>query len=128
MTLKEAVGVTSCHVDIKTGKELPHDEFYGRVVELLGGAEKVGEYIPVPLDEIREKVEKDRNLNNIPLNVWNGAAGFTREVPLNGPQRGTPVLKPTGYGLWTLLQAHGINTMSPAQGVCILKYAARALV
>lgn len=53
MTLKEAVGVTSCHVDIKTGKELPHDEFYGRVVELLGGAEKVGEYIPVPLDEIR---------------------------------------------------------------------------
>lgn len=123
MNIEEAVGVKN-YTDIKTGEELSFEEFYGRVIDHLGGAEAVKPYLPAPLDEIREKLKRDPHLNNIPLRSWDAAAGFSYETLRNGIR----AYKPTGLGFWGLLRMHGITSMSCAQGVSILKEAAHILL
>lgn len=124
MDIKEAVGVKGCYTDLKTGEELSFEEFYGRVITFLGGAAAVEKYLPTSLENIREKFKEDRNLNNISLWDWDVAAGFSYKPLRNGIR----VYKPTGHGLWGLLRKYGITWMSCAQGVCILKEAARILL
>ena len=63
MTLKEAIGVHRCDIDIKTGERLTHSDIYGRAIDLLGGLDVVAPYIPFPLDDIRKALKTDPHLN-----------------------------------------------------------------
>lgn len=118
MTLKEAIGVHMGNIDVETGKELSHSEVYGRAIELLGGLDEVAKYVPYPVDVIRKKLKKDWYLNNTKITAWNFAAGFMRS-------RGT--CKLVGCGIWELYRKHNITSASCAEGVCLLKEAARRL-
>ena len=76
MTLKEAIGVHQCDIDIKTGMRMTHSDIYGRAIDLLGGLDVVAPYIPFPLDDIRKALKTDPHLNNTPIRQWDLAAGF----------------------------------------------------
>lgn len=117
MTLLEAAGIQG-NIDIETGKKLTHREIYRKCVKILGGVDALAEYLPIPIDAVRKKLETDSNLNNISYRAWCAMAGFTID-------RGD--CKPTGYGLWGLCHKHNIDMMSCSEGVCVLKEAARIL-
>lgn len=117
MTLHEAIGV-KIDIDVKTGRELTHSEIYGRAIEYLGGLEIVAQYVPYPIETIRERLKQDCYLNNTQLSIWDAAAGFR----CDGPR-----CLFIGGGIWTLYSSHGITSASCSDGVCILKEAARRL-
>lgn len=127
MTLREAIGVHRCDIDIKTGEKLEHFEIYGRAIALLGGLDAVAQYIPFPLGVIREALKTDQHLNNTPIRQWDLAAGFQCGV-FGNAHRAQFECRPTGYGLWCLCREHGVKSMSCSEGVCVLKEAARRLV
>ena len=126
MTLREAIGVHRCDIDIKTGEKLEHSEIYGRAIDLLGGLDMVAQYIPFSVETIREALKTDPHLNNTPMRLWDLAAGFQCGVFGNAYRRHYEC-RPTGGGLWYLYRAHGVTGVSCAEGVCILKEAARRL-
>ena len=117
MTLEQACGIVRNTVDEQTGDELSHREIYARYIDYLGGLDKVKQYIPIPLKELRQAYKKDKAFNNTGLGLWQNAAGFTA---------GNPVC----YfgGIWMLYRQYNINMASCAQGVCLLKEAARLLI
>lgn len=119
MTLNEATGIHRCDVDKTTGRELSRRECYTRYIDYLGGMDAVKPYIPFELDYLARKYREDPLLNNTPILIWDNAAGFRcfglDAIPTNG-------------GLWNLYCQHGIDTVSCATGVCILKEAARMLI
>lgn len=119
MTIKEAIGVHKCDIDIKTGEQLTHSEIYSRAIEYLGGLDSVARYVPFSVDVLREKLKEDHNLNNTPLRAWDMAAGFVQDGSKCNPSNG---------GLWHLYHKHGITCASACDGVCILKEAAQRLV
>lgn len=119
MTIKEAIGVHKCNIDVKTGEVLTHSEIYGRAIEYLGGLDEVARFVPFPVEVLRKKLKEDIYINNTPMREWDAAAGFVR----SGPH-----CKPYGGGIWHLYRQHGINCASACDGVCILKEAARRLV
>lgn len=102
MTLKEKIGVKFCNIDVNTGKELSHSEIYGRAIDVIGGLDVVVRDIPFQLDKIKEAIEKDAYLNNLPLWTWDRA----------------------GIGLQFLFKSAGVSP-TPAECVCTLKEAAR---
>lgn len=116
MTLEQACGITCNSIDKQTGMELSHREIYARYIDYLGGLDKVKQYIPIPLKELRQAYKKDELFNNTSLGLWQNAAGFTA---------GNPVC--FFGGIWMLYRQHGINAASCATGVCILKEAAAML-
>lgn len=119
MTLNEATGIHRCDVDKATGREISHREKYTRYIDYLGGLDAVKPYIPFELDYLAPKYREDPLLNNTPMSDWDNAAGF-RCFGLDA--------LPTYGGLWNLYRQHGIDTVSCATGVCILKEAARMLI
>lgn len=118
MNIYSAVNIKQSNIDITTGKKLSHAEVYDRIVDYLGGLSAVAPYIPFEIEKIREALKKDEHLNNLPLRIWDTAAGFRIEGPNATPTFGE---------LWDLYRANGINLACPATGVCILKHAARRI-
>ena len=121
MTLKQAIGVNSYGLDVKTGKELTPSEVYGRAIDLLGGLDEIAKFIPFPLEELQKAYETgDTHFNNIGrLSDWDNAAGFD-------PPDNSEVAPKSG--LLTLFRQYGINEVSVSDGVCVLKEAAKQLV
>lgn len=119
MTINKAIGVKYCDIDIKSGEQLTHSEKTRRIIEFLGGLDEVARYIPFPMEIIRERLKSDQNLNNTSLVSWDAASGFRCNMGY---------YQFIGGGIWELYRKHGINVASCAEGVCILKEAARWLV
>lgn len=122
MTLKEAIGIHMGNIDTKAGKNLAlsHSEiFYVRAIGFLGGLDEVARYVPFPVEVLCEKLKRDPHLNNTEMSRWDAASGF---VCRGGDY------KFVGGGIWNLYRRHGITSASCAEGVCILKEAARRLV
>lgn len=117
MTLEQACGITCNTIDKQTGMELDHREIYARYIAYLGGLDKVKQYIPISLKELRRAYKKDKLFNNTSLGLWQNAAGYTA---------GDPVC--FFGGIWMLYRQNDIDVASCAQGVCILKEAARMLI
>lgn len=118
MNIYSAVNIKQSNIDITTGETLTHEEVYDRIVDYLGGLSAVAPYIPFKIEEIRKALKKDEHLNNLPLRVWDRAAGFYTDGPHATPTFGE---------LWDLYRANDINSACPATGVCILKHAARRI-
>lgn len=119
MSLKEAVGVNNYNIDLKTGEKLTHSEVYDRIIEFLGGLDAIAPYIPFAIEELREKVKEDPNLNNTRLAVWDKVAEHSAKV-LDSLQH--------HKSIWSLYRRYGISFASTADGVSLLKEAARRLV
>lgn len=119
MNIKEAIGV-KVDTDVRTGAKLSHSEIYGRAIEYLGGLNAVAPYVPFPLDVVKKALRRDGNLNNTSRQKWDLASGFRCTLGNCEPL--------PGVGLWRLYAKHGITVASCADGVCILKEAARRLV
>lgn len=119
MTLQDAIGVRMANIDKRTGETLTHSEVYGRAIDYLGGLDEVARFIPFPLEALREKLKGDPHLNNTAMSWWDAASGF---VCRGGD------CKLVGGGIWELYLKHGVTSASNADGVCILKEAARRLV
>lgn len=117
MTLEQACGIVYNTIDKRTGRELDHREIYARYIDYLGGLDKVKQYISIPLKELRQAYKKDKQFNNTGLGLWQNAAGYTA---------GDPIC--FFGGIWTLYRQNDIDVASCAQGVCILKEAARILI
>lgn len=126
MTLNEALGVNDFNIDKKTGEEISLEEYCQRAIDFLGGLDAVGEYVPFPIETIRERVKEDPYLNNLPLRAWDEAAGYVCGA-FGNAWRQEYSCRPSGGGLWKLYAKHGITPVSCADGVCILKEAARLL-
>lgn len=126
MTLYEAVGIDKSGIDVETGKELSHEETYGRMVELVGGVDAVRPYIPFTDEELAKAYASDPSFNTLPIEIWNYAAGFTQHVE-PGTRRQLTTIHP-GCGVLHLTEAHGIDVISLAEAVCLLKQAARMSV
>ncbi len=119
MTLKEFAGVDSYLVDEEAGVMLADEEFYDRCIERLGGLGAVKPFVPFGVEQIREAIQHDKHLNSLPLHEWDRAAGFTCAERGNASK--------TGDGLAALCSKHGVTVLSCAEGVCLLKEAARQL-
>jgi hypothetical protein len=126
MTLNEALGVNDFSIDVKTGGEISLEEYCQRAIDFLGGLDEVGKYIPFPIETIREKLKNDPHLNNLSLSAWDTAAGYVCGT-FGNAWRQEYSCRPTGGGLWRLYVKHGVTSVSCADGVCILKEAARLL-
>ena len=120
MKLSEFMGIKNANTDIETGVRMEHRAIYRRCIERLGGLEAVKPYIPFTIEQIVKAVAKDENLNNLPLDKWDVASGFKWKWTPNGDVGGF-----IGGGIWSLYKKFGIDSASNAQGVCILKEAAR---
>lgn len=115
---KTAIGV-KVDIDIATGRRLSHEEIYGRAIEFLGGMDAVEPFIPYDIETLCKAYDKDRHFNTLRMAAWDMAAGFVSK----GPD-----CKPYNGGLWYLYRVRGITSASCAEGVCVLKEAARRLV
>ena len=120
MTFNELCGMDKRGNDAATGSPVSHKEKYQRAIQALGGLDEVVPYIPFSRKEISEALEKgDEYLNTLPLARWDIASGFrTHNTSVTA----------TGRGLWGLYGQHGVNCVSNAEGVCLLKEAARMWV
>lgn len=58
MTLEQACGIVCNTVDKRTGRELDHREIYARYIDYLGGLDKVKQYIPISLKELRRAYKR----------------------------------------------------------------------
>lgn len=103
MTFSEFAGVKCADIDIETGNRMAHRDIYRRVIQRLGGLEKVKPYIPFSLEQIRKAIPKDEYLNNLPIREWDFHASC----------------------LWGLYRKNDIRSASISQGVCLLKEAAK---
>lgn len=118
MTFNEAIGIHKCNVDTETGATISHREVYDRAIKFLGGLDEVAKYVPFPVEVIRKKLRRDQYLNNTPMGKWDKASGFICK-------EGDCIF--IGGGIWNLYRKHGITSASCAQGVSLLKEAARQL-
>ena len=123
MNLKEFANVDAFYRDIDTGKILSWREYMWRIIEKLG-IEKVKPYIPYGVDHLKEKIKEDINFNNTKLVTWLAAAGFRSEI---NKRTQSETIIPLHCGLSTLFVQNGITCFSPADGVSVLKEAARML-
>lgn len=123
MTLKEFANVNSLYRDLSTKRELEWHEYMRRVIDKLG-IDNIKRYIPYDIEYLMEKIKSDIHLNNTGIERWNVAAGFMSVVDR---KTGSQYYKPIPYGIPNLFLANGITTFSPADGVCVLKEAARIL-
>ena len=96
-------------------KNASFEEKYDFLIEKIG-LRILKSWIPIPDKSIKEAYAKDKNLNNIPLGLWDSWAGASA----------TPTdvsWKP--YSLRTLVaERTGVTTFSLAECVCLLKQTA----
>jgi hypothetical protein len=104
MTLKQFANVDSYLRDLDNGNELEWRDYMARIINKLG-IKNIEPYMPCSIDCIREKLQSDEHLNNIPIKYWDNKADY----------------------LHYLLQRNGITCYSLSERVCILKEAARLL-
>ena len=116
-TFSEAINIKNADIDRTTGEKISHREIYTRAINLLGGLDDVIPYIPFGLEEIKEALKQDEYLNNLSMDKWDYASGF------RCGRQGSVIF--IGGGVWNLYRKAGINAASNAQGVCLLKEAAR---
>lgn len=116
MNFSDFIGIKCGDVDIETNEKLEHDAIYHRAIERLGGLDVIIPHIPFTLAEIKKALPQDENLNNLPLNKWDFAAGFMYS--------GIKLIREHS-GVWSLFSRFGITSASPSQIVCLLKEAAR---
>lgn len=119
MNINDLANVHFADVDNDTGERIGHQEKYQRVISKLG-YEAVKHCIPYTLDEIKEALPKDEHLNNLSMGMWDRAAGFNTITERNSQR-----FIPNGSALTNLYRRAGVTSWSPADGVCILKEAAR---
>lgn len=119
MTVKELAGVIRCDIDAETGKQLTHREIYGRIIDKLGGLDAIIPMIPYGLKTLQNALPEDKHFNNLSMRRWDEASGFEVSV-------GRCAL--VGSRLTNHLRKFGVNAMSNAENVCILKEAARLWV
>ena len=127
MTLNEAIGIKYEMRDVKTGEEVSISERCRRAIEFLGGLDEVAKLIPFPVETLREKLKEDPLLNNTSMSAWDKAAGFKCGTGANSWRQEYRCLLERG-GIWELYEKHGVMAASCADGVCLLKEAARMLV
>ena len=116
-SFSEAINIKNANIDTVTRETISHEEIYTRAINLFGGLDAVIPYIPFTLEEIKEALKTDKHLNNLSMKTWDLASGFISD------RHGD--VKCYGGGVWYLYRKAGINTASCAQGVCLLKEAAR---
>lgn len=117
MTFNELCGVRSGNIDVETGVEITHSEKYQRAIRALGGLEAVVPFIPFSKYAIvRALRDGDEHLNSLPLSAWDRAAGFVGVGKYFRCVQGA---------LWGLYAKRGVTSASCADGVCLLKEAAR---
>lgn len=126
MTLQEATNIIQCDKDKTTGEKLTYEEIYTRAINALGGLRAVIPYIPFTYDEIKEALQKDKDLNNLRLTTWDVAVGEITPFTYLRTTRDDIIIK-TNRQLKHLCKAKRIN-ISAAEGVSILKEAARQWV
>lgn len=119
MTLSEFMGIKNADIDIETGKRMDHRSIYRRCIQRLGGLNVVKPYIPFSLNQIKDALQEDECLNSLSMEKWDRASGFCC--------RNADCIF-IGTGIVHLYKKYGITSFSNAQGVCILKEAARELV
>ena len=106
-------------------KNMSHTEKYTTIVNNLG-FEDVKRHIPFCYDEIIETLKTDRHLNELPLQDWSTAAGYTVYTDRRTKQQ-TVKLLPAIYNKYThntlaaLCMAKGVTCFSLSELVCILK-------
>lgn len=115
-SFSEAINVKNADIDTITGDKLTHSEIYTRAINLLGGLDAIIPYIPFELEEIKEALKTDERLNNLKMQKWDLASGFHCHAAN---------VTFIGGGVWHLYRKAGITSASNAQGVCLLKEAAR---
>lgn len=120
MTVKELAGVVRCDIDATTGERLSHREIYGRIIDKLGGLDAIIPMIPYGLSTLQKALPEDEHFNNLPMNLWDRAAGFEKNLG-----RCCVLI---GSRLTYHMSKFGITAMSNAENVCILKEAARRWV
>ena len=84
------------------GTEMSHQEKYGAIVEAIG-LNTCKYYIPATKEEIVEALKTDKHLNNIPIKKWDDQHEYFKKHFVR----------------------IGINLISLANTVCVLKEAAR---
>lgn len=118
MTFSEFIGIKCANLDIETGEKMEHRAIYQRAVERFGGLETIKPLIPFSLEQIKKALESgDEHLNTLPIKEWDFASGFVTHKWECKPMFNAP--------MWKLYWAHGVTSASNAQGVCLLKEAAR---
>jgi hypothetical protein len=117
MTLKEFANVDSFYRDLDSGRELKYHEYMNRIITHLG-LQNIKQYIPFSIDYLKVKLEDDYNFNNTKMISWDRAAGFIT-------RKGDVMY--LGGGITDLFFQNGITTFSCAEGVSVLKNAARML-
>ena len=106
----------SRYMKIKGYEDLPHKEKYENVVRDIG-YDAVKRCIPFSREQIKKALENgDEHLNSLPISKWDTASGFR----CSGAN--CTLIRSE---LTNLYMNIGINAFSCAQGVCILKEAAR---
>ena len=118
MTLQEFANVDSFYRDLDSGKELKYHEYMNRIIIHLG-LENIKPYIPYSISFLKGKLKEDIHLNNTSISNWDRAAGFI--------DRGSRFIA-MHDGITNLFRRNGITSYSCAEGVCILKEAARILI
>jgi hypothetical protein len=122
MTIREYLKVDSFDRDLTTGQELKHEEKYQKIINALG-KEKVFSCVPFSVDQIKNS--HDPYLNDLPMETWDSAAGYSY---FNNPRMGTQDMIRHPSRLKDLLHGIGIDCFSNSECVCILKVAARMMI
>ncbi len=118
MTFSEFIGIKCADVDIETGEKIEHRTIYKRAVERFGGLDTIKPLIPFSKVQIKEALANgDEYLNSLPISKWDEASGFYCYGANCKPMFGAPI--------WRLYSKNGVTSVSNAQGVCLLKEAAR---
>lgn len=89
-------------------------------IEYLGGLSALAPFIPFPIDVIKEKLDTDKGLyHKDDVETWTRAAGFFPN-PIGVKNNKT-------HPIWELYNSKNITSISSADGVTILKEAARQI-
>lgn len=124
MTIREFLNLDSYDKDRTTGEELTHEQKYDKLIDLLG-RDSVIACVPFTAEQIKREIKKDRYLNTLSMKKWDMAGGF---IVTTNYKTGTQDIRHFRSQLSDIFVAHGINSWSPADGVCTLKEAARLMV
>ncbi|MCC2248909.1 hypothetical protein JUJ52_02920 [Virgibacillus sp. AGTR] len=104
MNIKEFAGVNALN-EKSNGEKMSHEELFTKVVNGIG-LEVCENYMPVPIEELRNALEKDPHLNNIKLKKWDNMHGVFRHT----------------------FSRINVNRLTMSDINCTLKQAARMLV
>lgn len=101
---------------------IPHEKIMESALHTLG-LNALARCIPFSIAEISTALDKgDEHLNTLCIKDWDAAAGFVFIRTKN-----EEIMHQIPCSFARLLQEHGITSYSCAQGVCVLKYAAKQI-